>query len=63
MGIAQMIRSGFPAHVVAHWTGHTLSVQERHYMDDRAYLPGEGDYAEFGIMTDYGKRVHTMNRG
>jgi integrase len=57
--IAQLIRLGFPPHVVAHWSDHTLSVQERHYYEGDSYLPPEDgyDFAEFGALSEYGKRV------
>jgi integrase len=57
--IAHLIRLGFPPHVVARWSDHTLSVQERHYYEDTSYLPPEvaQDYGEFGVLSEYGKRV------
>jgi integrase len=57
--IAQMIRLGFPPHVVAKWSDHTLTVQERHYYVDHSYLPPEKtqDYDEFGVLSEYGMRV------
>src|SRR5262249_49136335 len=57
--IAHLIRLGFPPHVVAYWTDHTLSVQEKHYFEGDGYLPPEDgwDYAEFGTLSEYGRRV------
>jgi integrase len=57
--IAQLIRLGFPPHVVAHWSDHTLSVQERPYYEGDSYLPPEDgyDFEEFGALSDYGKKV------
>jgi hypothetical protein len=51
-------RLGFPPHVVAHWSDHTLSVQERHDCEGDNYLPPEDgyDFAEFGVLSEYGKR-------
>lgn len=62
MGLMQMLQAGVPAHVVAHWTGHTLSVQEKHYMTDRAYLPAGNDYGKYGVLTEYGRKAVEMNR-
>ena len=54
--ITQLIQAGFPPHVVAFWTGHTLTVQERHYIEENAYLPQqERDYGEFAVLSDHGK--------
>lgn len=57
--IAQLIRLGFPPHVVAHWSDHSLSVQERHYYEGDSYLPPEDgyDYGPFGVLSEYGRRV------
>lgn len=57
--IAHLVRLGFPPHVVAHWTDHTLSVQERHYHEGDGYLPPdeEWDYAEFGTLSAFGRKV------
>jgi integrase len=63
LGIMQMVRAGFPAHVVAHWTGHALSVQERHYMTDGAYLPSDHDFAEFGVLSAHGVRAFALHQG
>lgn len=53
--IMQLLWQGFPPHAVARWTGHTLSMQERHYMEEDAYLPGpERDYAEMAPLSDHG---------
>lgn len=57
--IAQLIRLGFPPHVVAHWSDHTLSVQERHYYEGDSYLPPEDEYdfGEFGALSEFGRKV------
>lgn len=57
--IAQLIRLGFPPHVVAHWSDHSLTVQERHYYSGDSYLPPEDgyDYGQFGELSEYGKKV------
>lgn len=59
--IAHLIRLGFPPHVVAYWTDHTLSVQEKHYYEGDGYLPPEDgwDYAEFGSLSDFGEKVRS----
>jgi hypothetical protein len=45
--------------VVAHWSDHTLSVQEQHDSEGDSDLPREDGYdlAEFGVLSEYGKRV------
>jgi integrase len=54
--ITQLIQAGFPPHVVAFWTGHTLTVQERHYIEENAYLPqAERDYGELSVLSSHGK--------
>jgi integrase len=57
--IAHVIQLGFPPHVVAHWTDHSLSVQEKHYHTADGYLPPEADwdYSEFGKLSEYGHKV------
>lgn len=57
--IGQTIKLGFPPHVVAKWTGHTLTVQERHYCEDKSYLPSrEGDqYGDIGTLSAWGEEV------
>jgi integrase len=59
--IAHLIRLGFPPHVVAYWTDHTLSIQEKHYYEGDGYLPPEDgwDYAEFGILSKFGELVRS----
>ncbi len=58
LAIRQMIQVGLPPHVVAFWTGHTLSTQEKHYLQEDAYLPGENkDYAEYGVLSEHGKKA------
>lgn len=54
--IMQLIRMGFPAHVVAVWTGHSLSIQEKHYCEEDAYIPKDHDYGEFAELTELGKK-------
>ena len=54
--ITQLIQAAFPPNVVAFWTGHTLTVQERHYIEENAYLPhSERDYGQFGILSAHGQ--------
>jgi integrase len=57
--IAHVVQLGFPPHVVAHWTDHSLNVQEKHYHHGDGYLPPEDgwDYAEFGKLSEYGLKV------
>lgn len=57
--IAQLVRLGFPPHVVAHWSDHSLTVQERHYYEGEGYLPPEDgyDYGPFGTLSEYGRKV------
>ncbi|MBX6316038.1 MAG: hypothetical protein IRY99_24465 [Isosphaeraceae bacterium] len=57
--IAQTLKLGFPPHVVANWTGHTLTVQERHYCANKSYLPAraQDEYGEFGRLTEWGEEV------
>jgi integrase len=57
--IAHAIRIGFPPHVVANWTGHTLTVQEKHYCEGRSYLPSrDADvYGELGVLSAWGEEV------
>lgn len=59
--IGQAIKMGFPPHVVAKWTGHTLSIQERHYCEDKSYLPNrEGDsYGDIGKLSVWGEEVRS----
>jgi integrase len=54
--ITQLIQAGFPPHVVAFWTGHTLTIQERHYIEETAYLPhAVQDYEGFGKLSTHGE--------
>jgi hypothetical protein len=57
--ISHAIRLGFPPHVIAHWTDHTLTVQERHCYEGDGYLPPEDgwDYQEFGTLSEYGSKA------
>ncbi|MBX6314530.1 MAG: site-specific integrase [Isosphaeraceae bacterium] len=61
--IQHLLHLGFPPHAVANWTGHTLTVQERHYCQQDAYLPSDDgrDYEDFGVLSDYGLRVREHN--
>jgi hypothetical protein len=34
-----LIEAGFPPHVVAFWTGHTLTIQRRHSIEENADSP------------------------
>jgi hypothetical protein len=54
--ITQLIQAGFPPHAVAFWTGHTLAIQERHYIEENAYLPHAGrDYGRIGTLSAHGQ--------
>lgn len=54
-----LIRMGFPPHVISKWSDHSLSMQERHYMEEQAYFPPDAaeDYEEFGVLTPFGQKV------
>ena len=54
-----LIRLGFPPHVVSKWSDHSLSMQERHYMEENAYLPPDAseNYGGWGKLTAYGESV------
>jgi hypothetical protein len=48
---AQPAEVQFPSHVVF-WTGHTLTIRERHYIEENAYLPhAERDYGRIGTLS------------
>ena len=56
--ISHAIKQDLP-HVVANWTGHLLTVQERHYCEGKSYLPSreEDEYAEIGDLSEWGANV------
>jgi hypothetical protein len=54
--ITQLIQAGFPSHVVAFWTGHTLTIHERHYIEENVYLPHAArDYCGLGTLSAHGE--------
>jgi hypothetical protein len=57
--IAQLTSLGLPPAVIARWTGHTLTVQERHYSEDNSFLPSarSDGYGEFGVLSTFGAEV------
>lgn len=63
--IAQLVRMGFPPHVVAHWSDHSLSIQEKHYYEGDGYLPPEDgyDFGEFGVLSPFGQKVQSHHAG
>jgi hypothetical protein len=54
-----LIQAGFPPHAVAFWTGHTLTEQERHHIEDCAYpTHAERDCSRFGTLSNHGQAAH-----
>jgi hypothetical protein len=54
----KLIQAGFPPHVVAFWTGRTLTVYERRYrnIEESVDLPrAKRNYGRFGILSAHGQ--------
>ncbi len=63
--ITQLIQAESPPHVIAFWTGNTLTIQERHYhyIEENAYLPhAERDYGGFGTLSAQGEALRKFAR-
>jgi hypothetical protein len=56
LSISQLNQAGFLPHIVASWTDLTLTIQERHSIEENAYLPHpERDYGRIGTLSAHGQ--------